>query len=162
ATLTSSASGSVVDAGAPGTGSTCDLRVPFNAPLTSGSANLAVSVTEIGGAVTTANVPYTVDVTPPALAITSPAAGAVLAAPPHVAVTVSDANLRTVTLDVSTSSTPIVSGGRAIVGPTGATFDPFVDLQPDGLRTIKVTATDAAGNTTVATRSYTKDTTAPA
>ena len=74
----------------------------------------------------------------------------------------SDENLISVTAEVTSNALPVVSGLVGALAPGGAvTFPAFLDELPDGLRTIIITATDAAGNTSTDQRSYTKDTAPP-
>ena len=154
---------SVGTASAEATGASCALLVPFAAPLQPGTAVLDVDVTEIGGAVSRSSFTYTVDLDAPTLAVTAPAAGSFRTTPPLITATASDANLVSVVADITSNALPVVTG---LVGTIGAgntvAFPPFADTLADGLRTIIVTATDAAGNTSTSQRSYTKDTTAPA
>lgn len=149
--------------GATAAGNTCSTFVPFAAPLVPGSVVLDVDVTEIGGAVSRTSFTYTVDLDAPSLAITAPAPGSFRALPPIIGAVAADAHLIAVTADVTSSALPVALGLVGVVADNGTvTFPSFVDEQPDGLRTIVVTATDAAGNATIAQQSYTKDTAAPA
>ena len=142
-------------------GNACDLTVPVAASLLPGTATLDVDVTEVGGAVSRSSFTYTVDLEAPALAFTAPVAGSFHATPPTISATVGDDHLASVTMDVTTNATPIASGLAGTVTGAAVAFPSFVDEAPDGLRTVTITATDAAGNTTAVQRSYTKDTTAP-
>lgn len=153
----------VGSASAAATANTCTLSVPFSEPLAAGDAVLDVDVTEIGGAVSRSTFTYTVDLDAPTVAITSPAAGTFRATPPAIAATASDPNLVSVVADVTSNALPVARGLVGVIGTGGGvTFPAFTDEAPDGLRTVIVTATDAAGNTSTAQLSYTKDTAPPA
>ncbi|MBI1944650.1 MAG: hypothetical protein HYS27_03080 [Deltaproteobacteria bacterium] len=143
-------------------GHSCAVFVPFTAPLVAGAVALDVDVTEVGGAASRSSFRYTADLEPPSLSITAPSAGVFRASPPLITASALDANLISVTADVTTNAVPVV---RALAGTIAASgqvsFPPYTDAEPDGLRTVTLTATDAAGNEATAQISYTKDTAAP-
>ncbi|MBI1948549.1 MAG: hypothetical protein HYS27_22875 [Deltaproteobacteria bacterium] len=154
---------SLGNAEAVAAGSTCNAFVPFTVPLAAGTAALDVDVVEIGGTVSRSTFTYTVDLEPPSVVINAPTAGSFRALPPAIVATAIDENLVSVTADVTSNAIPVVLGLVGTIGANNAvTFPAFTDTQPDGLRTIVVTAVDAAGNSTSAQQSYTKDTAAPA
>ncbi|MCC7075066.1 MAG: carboxypeptidase regulatory-like domain-containing protein [Deltaproteobacteria bacterium] len=160
---TATQGGAAIGAGqSTASGHSCAVFVPFTAPLAAGAVTLDVDVTEIGGAVSRSTFRYTVDLEPPTLSITAPSAGIFRTTPPLIAASAADANLASVTTDVTTNAEPVV---RALPGTIDAdghvTFPPFTDAGPDGLRTITVTATDSAGNEEKVQISYTKDTAPP-
>jgi hypothetical protein len=154
--------GQVGAASTAASGNACSLFVPFSSGLSAGSATLTVDVTEIGGAISRSTFTYTADLTAPVVSITAPSAGSFRATTPSIAAVATDANLASVTADIVTNARPVVLGLVGTIGANGqVTFPSFTDTEPDGLRTITVTATDAAGNTTSAHQSYTKDTAPP-
>lgn len=119
-------------------------------PLAEGANTLTVVATDAAGNSTTATRSVTRDTVAPALALQQPAEGSVTNAP---AVTVngtySDQSATTVTVN---GAAPTVSGGG---------FSADVTLS-EGPNTIKVVATDAAGNRSEVVRTVNRDTVAPA
>jgi hypothetical protein len=132
-----------------GTTTTLDLSA-----ATDGTYSVSVSAVDAAGNVSAARTAsYLLDTTPPS--------------PPEVSAPASPANSRspsfTVTdADPTASFTCSVSPSPATVTSCGATTGVSLSGAPDGVYTLSVTATDAAGNTSAAgSASYTLDTTAP-
>jgi uncharacterized repeat protein (TIGR01451 family) len=130
----------------------------FGTPLASGATS-ATSVQTVSGATSdpSAAVGFTVDGSAPAVAIGTPAGGALLGGgdAPGRAVAFSG------TAEVGTS-VQIESGGKSgAASLTGASWSATLTLDADGVYTAIATATDAVGNAATAEISYTLDTIPP-
>ncbi|MCC6811332.1 MAG: Ig-like domain repeat protein [Deltaproteobacteria bacterium] len=120
----------------------------FSATLATAAADgahtYAATATDAVGRSTTRSLAFTLDRTPPAIAITGVAEGALVAGPVSLTVTVTDANPGTLTLTLNGASyvqgTPVTAGGA---------------------HALLAHAVDAAGNVTDATRHFTIDAVAP-
>ena len=125
--------------------------------------SVEVAVDEASGAEKLFNFSYVVDAVLPTVAITSPAAGASLRTPPLIAATASDggSGLATVTAVVRVGANNVIATLTGTVSNGAVTFPAFTDTVPDGERVIEIAAVDVAGNRTVQTRTYVKDTVAP-
>ncbi len=119
--------------------------------LAEGDNTVTVVATDGAGNATTATLRLTLDSTPPAVVVQSPADGALVG---RTSVTVSgtatDAHLDTVT----------VAGRAAAVA--GSAFQADVVLGEEGTTTLPVVARDRAGNATTVTVTVERDVTAPA
>ena len=105
---------------------------------TAGTKVFTVNATAMDGATNSVTHTYTVDSTAPAIALTTPAQGAVFASGEAVNATYSCADL----------------GGAGMASCTGTVLSGLpLDTSP-GTHTFTVTATDNAGNTTTVTHSY--------
>lgn len=153
-------SGSTITSGltktASGKGYTCSY-VPTTA-LKDGSHTITVNASDYDGNVATAkSVTFKVDTTPPALSVSSPAAGLITNT---VALTVSgttnDATSSPVTVKITLNG---ADQGTVTVASSGA-FSKAVALK-EGSNMIVVTATDAVGKASTITRTVTLDTSAP-
>ena len=153
-------SGSVITSGitktASGKGYTCSY-VPTTA-LTDGSHTITVNASDYdGNAATAKSVTFKVDTTPPALSVTSPAAGLITnTAALTVSGTTNDATSSSVTVKITLNG---ADQGTVTVAPSGA-FSKSVTLK-EGSNTIVVTATDAVGKASTITRTVTLDTSTP-
>ncbi|WP_413570400.1 hypothetical protein ACLWBD_07535 [Bdellovibrio sp. HCB117] len=97
---------------------------------------------------------YIYDVTPPALAIASPAANSAFKGSFTLDLTCEDAAAISASGDITSTITQSCTGGVVSVTPSLA--------GPDGTKSLTITATDAAGNVTTQTLNLIKDTTPPA
>ena len=153
-------SGSVITSGitktASGKGYTCSY-VPTTA-LTDGPHTITVNASDYdGNAATAKSVTFKVDTTPPALSVTSPAAGLITnTAALTVSGTTNDATSSSVTVKITLNG---ADQGTVTVAPSGA-FSKSVTLK-EGSNTIVVTATDAVGKASTITRTVTLDTSTP-
>lgn len=128
------------------------------AALTDGSHTLQVSVSDHdGNAAAVKSTTWTQDTVAPTLNVTAPAAGLITnSAACTVAGTTNDATSSPVTVSITLNG---ASQGTAAVG-TGGAWSKSITLA-EGSNTIAVTAADAAGKTTIVTRTVTLDTSAP-
>lgn len=121
-------------------------------PLTQGAHTVSATATDAADNVsaTSASNGFTVDTTAPSLAITSPAASQTIADDtPSVTFTTNDATAITVECSVD-------------AGAYASCASPFTTAPlRDGSHTVSVRATDAAGNTTQASVTFTVDTVGP-
>lgn len=118
--------------------------------LAEGTRILQVRATDQAGSSTTASVSVTIDLTDPAVSITSPGAGAHVAnTSVNVAFTATDTNLTSVECNVDSA------------GFSPCTSPLVLTSLSQGVHTVVVRATDAAGRTTSASRSFTVDTVVP-
>lgn len=134
-----------------GVAATRDTDGKFTADLTfaDGEQNITVSATDKAGNRTNWNGTVTIDSTPPAVTITSPAESAYLASGSvTVAGTVSDAHLATVTVDGQ--PVPLMDGS----------FSTTLS-RTDGTYSVAVLATDTLGNTTTKSVSFSVVSTTP-
>ena len=130
----------------------------FNQAITftsgDGTKNIIVSQTDLAGNTTTVNRDYIKDSTAPAITITGPAPG-----------TAAQSNI-TLTGNCE-DSLPITYGGSGILSSfsgacTGGTFSQMVFFSGgDGSKTIAVSQTDAAGNSTTASQTFSRDNVTP-
>lgn len=126
--------------------------------MSDGSHTITVNCADNdGNAATAAATTIKVDTVPPALTLTSPAAGLITSNPAlAVAGTTNDITSSPVTLEIKLN-------GAAVSGVTinaDGSFSKAVTLT-EGDNTIVVTATDAAGKASTVSRTVTLDTTAP-
>ncbi|MGE3172514.1 MAG: LamG-like jellyroll fold domain-containing protein [Planctomycetota bacterium] len=120
-------------------------------PGPDGAQVIAVAATDAGGSSSAASVTVTLDTTPPAVAVVTPAEGAVLGtATATFAITVDD--LTGTTLDVD---------GRQLMLPPGQNATLFDVALNEGPNAVTVTVTDAAGHRTVLVRRVTLDLSVP-
>ena len=126
--------------------------------MTDGSHTITVDIQDHdGNAAEQQSVTFAVDTVPPALNITSPAAGLVTASPSlTVAGTTNDSASSPVAVTVTLNG---VDQGAVTIDSDG-TFAKIVTLAEGG-NTIVVTATDAAGQSSTVTRAVTLDTSTP-
>ncbi len=118
-------------------------------PLADGPHEVVVTPTNDCGAAGSDSAAFTVDTTPPIVAIAAPGEG----------VFTNDATpLLGFTLDEANPSTTVVRVDGALA--TKGSGDPLDDLS-DGPHTVSVTHTDLAGNQATASSTFTIDTTAP-
>lgn len=150
-------------------GPSCDVELSLSGGLASGAARVETTVTEVGGAVTETSTPLFVDLETPRLELLSPNAGAMLQQAPQLSVRVRDRTAVQVTAEVTSNGASvavglqgtIVSGAVSDAAGAVVTFPAFVDAVADGVRTVRVTAVDKAGNESTLVASYNKDTTPP-
>ncbi|PLX95818.1 MAG: hypothetical protein C0621_03135, partial [Desulfuromonas sp.] len=114
--------------------------------LSQGTHIIKVTATDTAGLVTSHSVTVKVDTLAPTITISSPVAGYVTTLTPDLSYSISDGSA-TVEVAVDGSVLPLVSGDTLPLG--------------EGPHVLTVTATDAAGNSAVASRAVTVDTTAP-
>ena len=120
-------------------------------PFVEGRRTVAVTAFDAAGNAATATAAYVVDVASPALAITSPAEGAILGTGPVlVRGTATDATLESVTVDGFAAT--VSSGGDFSAGPFS---------RADGPGSFTASAVDAAGRTSTAKVNVTVDTVPP-
>lgn len=126
--------------------------------LSDGSHTVTVNVSDNdGNAAAQKSTNYTVDTVPPTLNIATPADGLVTANPSlTVSGVTNDATSSPVTVSIYLNGT---SQGAITVASNGS-FSKSVRLA-DGLNTIAITSTDAAGKSTSVTRRVTLDTSVP-
>lgn len=126
--------------------------------LSDGSHTVTVSVSDHdGNAATQKSTAYTVDTVPPTLNITAPADGLITSSSAlNIVGTTNDATSSPVSITIKLNGT---DQGSVTVGSDG-TFSKSVTLT-EGSNTIEVTATDAAGKTSVVSRTVTLDTSVP-
>ena len=117
--------------------------------LTAGGAGISASYQGVQAAATlTVRAPAPVDATHPTLAISQPAGGSTVSAATDVIGTASDDNMASWTLDlldaagatvgrIGQGTTSVVDGVLGTLDPTG---------RPDGVYTLRLVATDQAGN----------------
>jgi alpha-tubulin suppressor-like RCC1 family protein len=124
---------------------------PWTAPtLSDGGHTLTVRATDAAGNTATDSVSLTVDTTNPVVGISSPTDGATIGdTTPDIAFTVTDAT--------AVTSQCRVDGGGWIACASPWTAPPLAD----GSHTVDVEATDAAGNTGTASRTFSIDSTLP-
>lgn len=119
--------------------------------LPEGTQEIIYEATDRAGLTSTVRRTVTVDTVPPSLNITSPTEGLEITLPSlTVSGTVSDATSGVTSVTVNGTAVPV----------SGGTFSTTLTL-PEGYHTITVTAKDALGNETTATRSVTYDAGAP-
>jgi hypothetical protein len=124
---------------------------PASLELLDGTHTVTVRHTDSSGNIGLDTATFTVDAAAPSISITSPANGSVTSdADPGVAFNVVDATAVTAQCRVDTDA--LTSCNSPWIAPSLA----------EGAHTVTVQATDAAGNTSSATNSFTVDTTAPA
>ena len=126
---------------------------PFDIATTGwadGPYTVRVNVTDLAGNARFASFTFTVDSTPPALALVSPANGSYIVAGTTIDLSASDTNLNLV--DWTTSGAPTTLASPFDISTTGWS---------DGLYTVRVNATDLAGNLRFASYIFTVDSTAP-
>ena len=120
-------------------------------PFVEGRRTVAVTAFDAAGNAATATAAYVVDLASPALAITSPAEGAILGTGPVlVRGTATDATLESVTVDGFAAT--VSSGGDFSAGPFS---------RADGPGSFTASAVDAAGRTSTAKVNVTVDTVPP-
>ena len=126
--------------------------------LADGRHTITVNASDYdGNAATTQSVTFKVDTTPPALSVSSPAAGLITnTAALTVSGTTNDATSSPVMVKITLNGE---DQGTLSVGASG-TFSKTVTLK-QGNNTIVVTATDGAGKSSSVTRTVTLDTGAP-
>ena len=126
--------------------------------LGDGSHTVTVNVSDHdGNAAAEKSTTYTVDTVPPTLNVTSPADGLITSSTTlNVAGMTNDATSSPVTVTIKLNG---VDQGSVTVGSDG-TFSKSITLA-EGDNTIEVTAMDAAGKSSSATRTVTLDTSAP-
>ncbi|HHB13357.1 MAG TPA: HYR domain-containing protein [Chromatiales bacterium] len=118
--------------------------------LADGVHTVSVTHTDLAGNQAAASSTFTVDTTPPVVALT---------APPEGAVTNDATPLLSFTLDEANPGTTVVSvDGAAVSKETGDSLDPLAD----GFHTVSVTHTDQAANRASTASTFTVDTTPPA
>jgi hypothetical protein len=144
-----------------------DFDLASFASLLDGSYVLTVSADDAAENRTDLDVPFTLDSTPPTVAFSSPAAGAVLrrgTAPIEVRGLALDANLQDYVLSFGAGPEPssfveiarsTQPGVEIVLGAWAGTYI------PDGEYTLRLVATDRAGHTSEARRSVTLDATPP-
>lgn len=146
--------------GLSGTSSATCVSGGYTANLTfsDGDGAKSVVVTETDGAGNSSQVTgnYNKDATPPAVAITAPAAGTVAQNGLNVSGTC-EAGLN-VTLSGSGVANPVIVACTS----SGVFAGDIVFSAGDGAKAVTATQTDAVGNVGTSSRSFTKDTTAPA
>lgn len=114
-------------------------------PLSDGPHTVRVEAADAAGNVGFAQVTFTVDTTAPVVTIAAPAAALVNSRTPALIYSVSDGN------------TVVLVDGLVVSKASGDTVGPL----SDGPHTVRVEATDAAGNTGFAEVAFTVDATAP-
>jgi len=114
--------------------------------LRDGATTINVTATDKAGNVGSASVTFTVDNTPPSVSITAPAAGAELLGPVTIQFTASDINLDKVLLYVDDAVFDVT--GTTSYGWNTATLG-------DGSHTLRLVATDKAGNSAQTSRTVT-------
>lgn len=126
--------------------------------LSDGSHTVTVDIKDHdGNTATQKSTTYKVDTVPPTLNITSPAEGFITAtASLNIVGKTNDATSSPVSVTIKLNGT---DQGSVTVGSDG-TFSKSVTLT-EGINTIEVTATDAAGKTSSVTRTVTLDTSVP-
>ncbi len=148
-------------------GSQLPVPEPLGAWNLSGVADgvyvLRLTATDRAGLSGSAQAAVTVDATPPALAITTPAAGGYVTGPTVISGTATDAHLVSYEIALAAGSgAPFsVLGTGAAPVSDGALFQ-WLALPPDGPYTVRLRATDAAGNQASTVREVTVDTAPPA
>ncbi|MFY0575795.1 Ig-like domain-containing protein [Cystobacter fuscus] len=132
-------------------------KVTLNSPLTNGTYTATATATDAVGNTATDTSTFTVDTTPPAVAITAPTNG------------------RTSSQEVTEVTGTAEPGSKVTVVVEGTTY-PEITVPTSGIWTVPLnspltnggpytataTATDAAGNTATATSTFSVDTVAPA
>ena len=129
------------------------LPAPYDLDTTTwadGVHALTITATDAVANVGTLPALFTVDSDFPLITLQSPASGAILTAGTPIAISVTDPNLDTVTVD--TGSGPTTASPPISIDTTG---------WPDGDVTIAVAARDAAGHLSTATFPFTIDSTPP-
>ena len=126
--------------------------------LGDGSHTVTVNVSDHdGNAATKKSTTYTVDTVPPTLNVTSPADGLITSSTAlNVAGMTNDATSSPVTVTIKLNG---VDQGSVTVGSDG-TFSKSITLA-EGDNTIEVTATDAAGKSSIVSRTVTLDSSVP-
>lgn len=134
----------------PSAGLTAQLPA---AALPDGPATLTATATDLAGNAGSATAAVVIDNTPPVAQLTLPAAGGILRAGDAFRGTVSDTNFASYTLELS-DGPPATAYRFATIGSgtapvTAGTLAALASLPADGAYTARLTAVDAAGNTTV-------------
>jgi MYXO-CTERM domain-containing protein len=124
-------------------------------PLAEGSHTVTATATDVAGNSASDSNTFTVDLTAPAVSVTTPAEGSSTNdTTPAYSGTVEAGATVIITVD------GVVLGNATVTGTTW-TFTPTVPLA-EGPHTVMATATDAAGNSASDSNTFTVDTTAPA
>jgi len=127
-------------------------------PLAEGAHTVLATASDAAGNTATDSNAFTLDLTPPAVVVTTPAEGARINNPlPTYSGTVSDDGPGPLTVVVTVDGT--VLGNATVTGNTW-TFTPTTPLA-EGVHTVTATATDVAGNTATDSNIFTVDVTAP-
>ncbi len=131
-----------------------------------GAYTLRLYAQDLAGQTGQAQVAVTVDNTPPAVGITLPADGSYVTGPMNVFGTVQDANLLQYTLAVAPgpkgSSQQFSTVGVGASPVNAGLLAQWMALPPDGVATLRLTATDKAGNQSQAMVQVTVHTQPPA
>ncbi len=153
-------SGSKITSGITKTAITGGYQCSYTIPsaLSDGSHTVKLDASDFdGNAATQRTINFKVDTVPPSLSVTSPANNLITNnSSVTVSGTTSDATSSPVTLTVKLNNG---SAQTVTVGSNGA-FSKTLTLS-NGVNTIVITATDAAGKTSSVTRTVTLDTSAP-
>ncbi|WNG26175.1 hypothetical protein F0U62_20720 [Cystobacter fuscus] len=130
--------------------------ITLNSPLTNGTYTATATATDAVGNSATATSTFTVDTTPPAVAITAPANGGTSSTNvTEVTGTAEPGSKVTVVVGGTTySNVPVVNGSWTVTLNS--------PLTNGGPYTATASATDAAGNSATATSTFSVDTQAPA
>jgi Bacterial Ig-like domain len=139
-----------VDDGTPVYGSCTSSSSHTAAALADGSYVFHVRATDVAGNQTSASRVFSVDATPPLLSIDSGPSNATNVSTPSFGFTA----------EAGATTECSIDQGSAAYLPCGSPYAPAAPL-PEGRSTFRVQATDAAGNVTTATRSFTVDTLPP-
>jgi subtilase family serine protease/flagellar hook assembly protein FlgD len=134
--------------------------------LPDGTYTLALAATDQASLSAEARVAVTLDGTPPAVAITTPSAGAWVSGPGPIEGTASDASLRSWLVEAAPGPPatafrwePVLSGEEEVDDDAFGIWSP---LPPDGTYTLRLTATDEVGLSSSVRLGVTVDTTPPA
>jgi large repetitive protein len=149
------------------TGTTLPLPQPVHAwvldSMADGRYTLRLAAEDQAGHLAEARVKITVDNTPPAVALTAPPEGGFVTGPMAVTGTVTDAHLLEYRLAVAVGLSTAFSdlGGGSAAVTNGELFQ-WLALPPDGEASLRLRATDAAGNQAETTVRITVDVLPPA
>ncbi len=135
--------------------------IPADAPLAEGVHTFRASIKDLAGNRREVQGQFRIDLTPPVIAFTAPAAGAYLATrTPAVTVSYSDSvALDPATLLVDVDGTPLAAS-NITAGPNGATIQ--TGTLDEGPHQIAASIRDSGGNLSTATVAFNVDVTAPA
>lgn len=159
-TVTNSAGATVYTGTATLNGADWTLTVPNNSALADGTYNVRATARDLAGnQVTSAPVSFIVDITPPAVAITQPAANARTNDITPTLSGTAEAGA-TMLVEVRNSANAVVFSGAPAVA--GTTWSVDSGALTEGAYTVTARATDASGNSaTAGPRAFTIDLTPP-